>query len=141
LFQLPGRRLSNAPEYVGTGSVGWTPPIGSSGLRGLAYADFRYQSRINTGSDLNLEKDQVGVAVVNARLGLRGGGETDAWALEFWAQNLFDADYTQVGFNTPLQGGGETRGVQSGQQPSATRLYGAFLAEPRTFGVTVRTRF
>jgi iron complex outermembrane receptor protein len=141
LFQLPGRRLSNAPEYVGTGSVGWTPPIGSSGLRGLAYADFRYQSRINTGSDLNLEKDQVGVAVVNARLGLRGGGEADAWALEFWAQNLFDADYTQVGFNTPLQGGGETRGVQSGQQPSATRLYGAFLAEPRTFGVTVRTRF
>jgi iron complex outermembrane receptor protein len=141
LFQLPGRRLSNAPEYVATGSAGWTPPIGSTGLHGLAYADFRYQSRINGGSDLNLEKDQQGVVVVNARLGVRGGGDADGWALELWAQNLFDADYTQLGFNTPLQGGGETRAVQTRQQPSATRLYGAFLAEPRTFGVTARTKF
>jgi iron complex outermembrane receptor protein len=141
LFQLPGRRLSNAPEYVVTGSAGFTPPIGTSGLRGLAYADFRYQSAINTGSDLNFEKGQEGVVVVNTRIGLRGGGEVDAWALEFWTQNLFDVEYTQVGFNTPLQGGGETRAVQSRQQPSATRLYSAFLAEPRTFGVTVRTKF
>jgi len=50
-------------------------------------------------------------------------------------------NYTQVGFNTPLQGGGETRAVQTGQQPNATRLYSAFLAEPRTFGVTARTKF
>jgi outer membrane receptor protein involved in Fe transport len=141
LFQLPGRRLSNAPEYVATGSAGWTPPIGGTGLHGLAYADFRYQSRINTGSDLNLEKDQEGVFVVNARLGLRGGDPASEWALELWAQNLLDTDYTQVGFNTPLQGGGETRAVLTGQQPSATRLYSAFLAEPRTFGVTVRTKF
>jgi iron complex outermembrane receptor protein len=140
LFQLPGRRLSSAPGYVVTGSAGWTPPIGSGGLTGLVYADFRYQSEINTGSDLNFEKGQPGVMVVNARLGLRGGGDY-GWALEFWAQNLFDVDYTQIGFNAPLQGGGETRAVQSLQQPSATRLYGAFLAEPRTYGVTVRTRF
>jgi outer membrane receptor protein involved in Fe transport len=139
LFQLPGRRLSNAPQFVVTGSAAWTPAIGGSGLRGLVYADARYQSGINTGSDLNLEKTQDSVTVVNARIGLRGAN--DEWSLEFWAQNLFDVNYTQVGFNTPLQGGGETRAVQTLQQPNATRLYSAFLAEPRTFGVTARTKF
>jgi hypothetical protein len=31
--------------------------------------------------------------------------------------------------------------VLRGQQASANRLYGAFLAEPRTYGMTVRTKF
>jgi iron complex outermembrane receptor protein len=139
LFQLPGRRLSSAPEYTATGAVSWTPAIGGGGLHGLVYVDTRYQSRINSGSDLNLEKDQKGFAVVNARLGLRGPG--DEWGIELFAQNLFNADYAQIGFNTPLQGGGETRAVAGGYQPSATRLYSAFLGEPRTYGLTVRTRF
>ncbi|MCA3255253.1 MAG: TonB-dependent receptor [Alphaproteobacteria bacterium] len=145
LFQLPGRQVSNAAKHVVTGAATWNPEIaGSNGLRGLVYADFRYQSAINTGSDLDVEKTQPGVMVVNARLGVQGPDRK--WAVEFWAQNLFDVDYTQVSFDAPLQGSNTQRAVglvQANGAPvtSSTALYGAFLAEPRTYGVTLRTRF
>jgi len=139
LFQLPGRRVSNSSEFVVTGATSWTPPIGNSGLSALVYADFRYQSDINTGSDLDLEKAQDGVMVVNARIGIRGRDER--WALEFWGQNIFNVDYYQVGFDAPLQGSGTRRGVQQGFYSSASGLYGAFLAEPRTYGITLRGKF
>ena len=141
-FQLPGRRISNSGLYTVTGAVGWTPPIGGSGLSALVYADFRYQSEINTGSDLDFEKIQQGVMVVNARVGLRGGDQR--WGIEFWAQNLFDVDYKQVAFDSPIQPGGSfntIRGVQSGFQARRNQLFSSFLAEPRTYGVTVRTKF
>jgi outer membrane receptor protein involved in Fe transport len=141
-FQLPGRRLSNSGLYTITGAAGWTPPIGGSGLSGLVYADFRYQSELNTGSDLDVEKIQQGVMIVNARVGLRG--PESRWGIELWAQNLLDTDYKQVGFDAPIQPGGSfntIRGVQSGFQARRNQLFNAFLAEPRTYGVTVRTKF
>jgi outer membrane receptor protein involved in Fe transport len=141
LFQLPGRRVSNAPKWTLTSSAAWTPPIGGSGLRGLVYADVRYMSKYNTGSDLDIEKNQKGFAVVNARVGLRGPDES--WGLEVWAQNLFDKNFEQVAFDAPLQSvpsGTTQRGVEAGFYPRATQLYGAFLGEPRTFGVTLRGR-
>ena len=61
--------MSNAPEYVVTGSAAWTPVVGNN-LRGLLYSDFRFQSEFNTGSDLFVEKEQNGVMVVNARAGI-----------------------------------------------------------------------
>lgn len=137
-FQLPGRRLSSSALYTITGSAGWTPPIGGSGLTGLVYADFRYQSELNTGSDLDIEKEQEGVMIVNARVGLQG--PDGMWSVELWAQNLLDVDYKQVAVDAPLQGSGTTRGTQMFGTRS-TQLYGAFLAEPRTYGVTVRTKF
>jgi outer membrane receptor protein involved in Fe transport len=138
LFQLPGRRISNAPEWTATGSVAWTPPLGSGGLRGLLYFDGRYMSRYNTGSDLDIEKTQKGFTVFNGRVGVHGPG--DVWALELWGQNLFNRHFIQVAFDAPLQGSGTTRGVQAGFYPRSTQLYGAFLGEPRTFGVTLRAK-
>src|SRR3954447_17561005 len=44
LFQLPGRRISNAPLWTITSSLAWTPPIGGSGMRALLYVDGRYMS-------------------------------------------------------------------------------------------------
>ncbi|TVV75812.1 TonB-dependent receptor [Sphingomonas solaris] len=139
LVNLPGARVSNSAVYTVTTGAGWTPALGTGGLRGLIYADMRYQSDINTGSDLFFEKRQDGFVTVNARVGLTG--EDGAWALEFWGQNIFDTDYTQVAFNAPTQGLGDTISVARGLQTSTNRLYGAFLAEPRTYGVTVRTKF
>jgi outer membrane receptor protein involved in Fe transport len=140
LFQLPGRHLSNAPLWTGTSSLAWTPPIGGSGLRGLFYVDVRASSKYNTGSDLDVEKEQKAFAVFNGRVGVHG--PEDSWGIELWAQNLFNKDYMQVAFDAPLQGGGgrgETeRGVEQGFYTRATQLYGAFLAEPRTYGVTLR---
>ena len=105
-------------------------------MRGLVYADVRYMSQYNTGSDLDIEKTQDSVAVVNGRIGLHGPDEV--WGVELWAQNLFNKDYMQIAFDAPLQGTGTTRGVEQGFYTRATQLYGAFLAEPRTFGVTLR---
>jgi outer membrane receptor protein involved in Fe transport len=146
LFQLPGRRISNSAEWTATGSFAWTPPIGGSGLRGLVYADVRHMSRFNTGSDLDLEKTQDAFNVVNARVGLHG--PDNRWAIELWSQNLFDEDFMQVAFDAPIQGGCTTRGAiagfcgttSSGVPNRATQLFGAFLGEPRTFGVTLRGR-
>ena len=48
--------------------------------------------------------------------------EDKAWAVEAFAQNLFNDTYYQVGFNSVLQSGS----------------YNAFLGQPRTYGVTLR---
>jgi iron complex outermembrane recepter protein len=146
LANLPGSRLSNSSEYVATGSFSWTPPIGDSGLSGLVYVDTRLQSDTNTGSDLDFEKFQDAFAVTNARIGLRGTEQK--WALEFWAQNIFNVNYQQVSFDAPLQGGNSpaspvSAGVNSARRfgTGSNQLYGAFLAEPRTYGVTARFKF
>lgn len=138
LFQLPGSRLSNSSQYVATGSFSWTPPVGGNGMSALFYTDFRYQSDINTGSDLDFEKRQDGVAIVNARVGLRGAEKK--WGVELFAQNVFNTNYQQVSFDAPLQGSGTTASTQR-FGTATSQLYGAFLAEPRTYGVTVRTKF
>ena len=72
LRRLPGRRVSNAPSTVVTGSSSWTPPIGGSGLSGLFYIDGRWSSGYNTGSDLFPQKTQNSFGIVNGRLGIRG---------------------------------------------------------------------
>ncbi len=137
LFNLPGRPLSNAPDLAHTGAVTWTPAVDNA-MRALVYVDWRLQSDNNTGSDLFDEKRQQPVLQVNARLGLNGNDSR--WAVELWAQNLFNEDFQQVAFNAPLQGGGTVAQTARGG-PNATTLFGSFLAEPRQFGVTLRTRF
>ena len=138
LWQLPGRQISNAPKWTITGSAAWTPPIGGSGMHALIYADARYMSKFNTGSDLDIEKMQKSFTVVNGRIGIEG--PDDRWGIELWAQNLFDKTYKQVAFDAPIQGapGTTTRAVEAGFFPRATQIYGAFLGEPRTFGLTLR---
>jgi outer membrane receptor protein involved in Fe transport len=136
---LPGRQVSNAPRYVATGSVTWTPPIGDSGLSGLVYFDTRLSGDYNTGSDLFPQKGQDGFAVVNGRIGLRGKDER--WAIEFWGQNLFNKGYTQVAFNSPFQAGATAPNFTASQFPGGAQIFSAFLAEPRTYGVTLRGKF
>jgi len=142
LFLLPGSINSNAPEYVATVSFAWTPPLGSSGLSGLVYFDGRMTGDYNTGSDLFPEKIQDGYSIWNVRVGVRGPDER--WAVEFWGQNVFNTKYTQVAFNTPLQGAGSVAQVQAIGAPSfaaGTQLFSAYLAEPRTYGITLRGKF
>lgn len=136
---LPGKRVSNAPEWVVTSSVAWTPSLGSSGWSGLVYVDSRMSSDYNTGSDLFPQKAQDGFALVNARIGVRG--PDDKWALELWAQNVFDQDYAQVAFNTPFQAGTSSAPFVYPSYPGGRQLFSQFLAEPRTYGVTLRTKF
>jgi outer membrane receptor protein involved in Fe transport len=142
---LPGNNISNAPRSVATASLAWTPRIGSS-LRGLFYVDGRLTSDYNTGSDLFPQKLQQSYAVVNGRIGLQSAN--GGWSVELWAQNLFDKDYAQVAFNSPFQAGGSTTPPWAPgftfapfidpQYPGSRQLFSMFLAEPRTFGVTLR---
>lgn len=138
LFLLSGRRMSNAPANVVTVSATWTPELGSSGLHGLLYADTRMTSDYNTGSDLFPEKQQEGFATVNARIGVRGA--QSAWSLELWGQNVFNKQYQQVAFNAPFQGSNSIAQTQAFGL-TANQLFASYLAEPRTFGVTARTKF
>jgi len=143
LYLLEGNTNSNAPRYVVTGSVSWTPPLGSSGLTGLVYVDARATSSYNTGSDLYPEKKQQGYTVANARLGVRGPDER--WAIELWGQNIFNERYTQVAFNSPLQSSApNNQSVNQLGRSGATmsnQLFSAYLAEPRTYGITLRGKF
>jgi outer membrane receptor protein involved in Fe transport len=149
LRELPGSRISNAPEMVGTGALAFTPRLGSNGLSGLFYVDARISSRYNTGSDLFPQKGQDSYAIVNGRIGVRGPDEN--WSLELWGQNLFNKNYSQVAFNSPFQQGGSTQPPFAAgfthapfidpQYPGGRQLFSQFLAEPRTFGVTFRVKF
>ena len=138
LFQLPGERVSGSSKLTLTSSFAWTPPIGSSGMRGLFYIDVRKQSKLNTGSDLDLEKIENGYAVVNGRIGISGPDQR--WAVELWANNLFDEVYYQIAFDAFGQGSGTQRGVERGFYPRSNQLFGTFLGDPRTFGVTLKSR-
>lgn len=139
LRKLPGNNLSNAPKWTVTSSATWTPPIGNTGLTGLVYVDSRLTGDYNTGSDLFPQKAQDGYVLVNARLGLRG--RDDRWGIEVWAQNVFNIDYTQVAFNSPFQEGGTTAAFSDPQFPGGRQIFSAFLAEPRTYGLTLRGKF
>ncbi|MDB5575820.1 MAG: TonB-dependent receptor, partial [Bradyrhizobium sp.] len=138
---LPGDNLSNAPEIVVTTAVTWTPPLGSSGLSGLFYVDGRLSDDYNSGSDLFPQKEQDSFFVMNARIGIRGPGQK--WALEFWGQNILNAQYTQVAFSSPFQAGGANNPAftPDARYPGGAQIFSAFLAEPRTYGVTIRGKF
>ena len=139
LRKLPGSQLSNAPKYTVTGSAAWTPQIGNSGYSLLFYVDTRLVSDYNTGSDLFPQKGQDSFALMNGRIGLRG--PNDHFAIELWAQNVFNRQYAQVAFNTPFQAGTTSAPFTDPQYPGGRNLFSQFLAEPRTFGVTLRGKF
>jgi iron complex outermembrane recepter protein len=143
LFQLPGNNVSNSSEYAATAGISWTPPIGGTGLTGLVYFDTRLQSDTNTGSDLDIEKEQDGFVVVNGRVGLYA--DKRRFGVELWGQNLLNKKYFQIGADMPLQGSGTYASVaapaSSGFPATANQLFVGFPGEPRTYGITVRGSF
>jgi iron complex outermembrane recepter protein len=115
-------RLSFAPLWSGVVAATYTIPISSS-LEFRASINEKYSSSYNTGSDLDPRKLQGAYGLLNARLGL--GSPDGKWTVEVWGANLADKGYYQVGFDAPFQ----------------FNQIDAFLADPRTFGITVRTKF
>ncbi|MFP3943868.1 MAG: TonB-dependent receptor domain-containing protein, partial [Alphaproteobacteria bacterium] len=124
ISNLAGRQLTNAPLWVVTSSITYRKPIPNTNLEAWAHTDFRIDSGYNTGSDLDPVKEQDGYTVVNAQIGV---GDLDGvWELSLWARNLFDKNYQQIAFDLPLQ---------------SNDGWGTFLADPRTYGATLRARF
>ena len=122
LAKLPGARASFAPLWSASAAVTYQWDFGPS-LIGRFNIGAKYSSEYNTGSDLDPEKAQPAYTVVNARVGI--GAKNRRWMVEAWALNLFDEEYTQVGFDAPLQ----------------TGSWNAFLGAPRTYGVTLRVSY
>jgi iron complex outermembrane recepter protein len=94
-------------------------------VRGLVFVNARMVDDYNTGSDLLYGKEQDSYVVVNGRVGVTNIG--GVFSIEGWASNLFNVDYSQVAFNTPFIAPQQT--------------YSAYLAEPRTYGVTLRAKY
>ena len=132
LNKLPGSQISFAPEWSGTAAVTYEWDMGSN-LMGRVNVGAKYMSEFNTGSDLDVEKLQEAYTIFNARFVV--GSQDDRWTVEFWAQNLFDEDYVQVGFDGPLQ----TNALGTPGDPRNT--YNAFLGAPRTYGMTFRVKY
>jgi len=139
LALLPGSRMSLAPEWSASGSVTYETPVGDN-LKARFNVGAKYSSDYNTGSDLFPPKVQKDYTLVNARVAL--GTEDDKWTIELWGQNLFDEEYTQVGFNGFLQGSSGLSATNATYNPALdTITYDAFLGAPRTYGMTLRAKF
>jgi iron complex outermembrane recepter protein len=115
-------RLSFAPLWSGVAAATYTVPI-SDALEFHANVNEKYNSSYNTGSDLDPRKLQGAYGLVGARLGL--GAPGGKWAVELWGANLTNKSIYQVAFDAPFQ----------------PNQVDAFLADPRTFGITLRTKF
>ena len=125
-----GQQMTHAPKWTGVAGATMRFPIGT--LEGAFHVDARYTSEHNTGSDLDIEKQQDAFTVVNARLMLSCAG-TPRWTVDLWARNLLDEDYFVTAFDAPLQG--------SGTGPGSTQSFNAFLGNPREYGVSFRYEF
>jgi hypothetical protein len=130
LYRLPGTRLSFAPKYSFTYSVGYEHDLWGDFV-GRIHADTKYSSSYNTGSDLQPLKVQKGFFLVNGRIAV--GPRSERYTVELWAQNLFNQNYKQVAFNGTLQG--------TETDAPSVRTYDAFLGAPRTWGATLRAKF
>ncbi len=139
LALLPGSRMSLAPKYSASGSLTYEAPIGDA-LKARFNIGAKYSSSYNTGSDLFPPKMQKAFTVVNGRVGI--GSADERWTVELWGQNLLNEKYTQVAFNGFLQGSSGLGATQATYVPANdTITYDAFLGAPRTYGVTLRSKF
>lgn len=127
LARLPDSQLTNSPEWTATTAITYERPLFHGAVNGLFYLDARYVDDQNTGSDLRPSKLQPAYTLFNGRIGISSPNEN--WSLELWGRNLTDEEYGQIMFDVPLQLG------------SLGPAQGAFLGDPRTYGVTLRARY
>ncbi|MEL0212280.1 MAG: TonB-dependent receptor, partial [Novosphingobium sp.] len=85
-----------------------------------AHADYAHRSSFNTSATNSVWAQVPGFGIANARIGLKT--DDGLWDLSVWARNLFDKDYF-------LNLSAANTGVVTAQ-----------VGEPRTYGVTLRTR-
>ncbi|MDI3258612.1 MAG: TonB-dependent receptor [Sinobacteraceae bacterium] len=119
---LSGRQLTNAPRWTVNAGAEYRLPLPWWDAVLFTDASMRYQSAVNTGSDLDPAKAQGGYALLNGRLGL---DLPHGWQLALWGANLTDQYYRMVVFNSPGQ----------------TGSYNAYVGLPRTYGIQITKDF
>ena len=120
---LTGRQIPGVPKFTYTLGVDASQPLlerGGSTLELYGHADFSHRSSLNTTVSLSRYGEVEGYGILNARIGVRlADGSIDA---SIWARNLTDTEYFQT------------------LSPANTGAITAIIGEPRTIGVTLRTK-
>ncbi|MGB7404323.1 MAG: TonB-dependent receptor [Pacificimonas sp.] len=131
---LCGVSLTNAPEFVGIAGATYENDISGTSLDFFLNGQVRMESDRRTSTqkfDPAITTSQVlvpfdtqdGNIKVNLRAGI--GSQDDLWTIEGFVTNLTNEVTRGVTFNTVLRSGSRS----------------AFVQEPRSYGVTVRTKF
>jgi iron complex outermembrane receptor protein len=115
---LTGQPLSGVPKFTYALGGDVAQPVGS--VEVYAHADFSHRSGYYTAASNSRYSLVPGYGLLNARIGVRSGnGVVD---VSIWARNLLNKDYFQT------------------LTPANTGLVTGLVGDPRTFGVTVRTK-
>ena len=120
---LSGKPLPGVPKFAWSVGADANAPLGDLGGREIglyAHADYAHRSSFNTSATNSAWAQVPGYGVANARIGLKT--DDGLWDLSLWAKNLFDKDYF-------LNLSAANTGAVTSQ-----------IGEPRTYGITLRTR-
>lgn len=148
VLSLCGNDLTNAPRHVVIAGFNYDREIGNNlefGLNGSVRleSDRRTstQAVLVSGPTVLTTKNPFDIQDGNAKINLRAGfGAQDGqWRIEIFGNNITDVTTRNVTFNVPLRGGAFIPGALGANGAGIAR--GAFLQEPRTYGVTLRTKF
>jgi len=123
LQDLTGEQLPGVPKFTYTLGGDVSAPLTSLGGREVSvyvHGDFSHRSSFNTSSSNSIYADVPGYGVANARIGFKT--DDGLFDLSVWARNLFDKNYFQ------------TLSAQN------TGIVTALIGEPRTVGLTLRTK-
>lgn len=152
---LCGYSVVNAPKWVVVSGFDYSKDIGSDLNIGLnASARLESDRRTNSqavsgvaagtgtlGATRNLILTPHDIQDGNLKVNLRAGiGRQDGlWRVEFWGNNIFNVITYGINTSGPLRGVGSLPGPNNAGGIGASRV--VFPQEPRTYGVTLRSKF
>ncbi len=126
---LCGLALTNAPDFTGIWGATWEDNFQGFGQEMTYFlnGNVRFSTERRTGTRPGPVTPLLEIQDENTKLNFRVGfGRADGlWTIEGWINNATDEQTRSITFNVPLRTGTE----------------GAFIEEPRTYGVTLRSRF
>ncbi len=121
---LDNQRVTNSPLWQASTGVLIDQELPFwGGMRYTANANWAFRSSLNTGSDLDPEKQQGSYSIFNGQIGLRTSD--DRYEVTLWGQNLTDKEYRTIVFDSVSQ----------------TGSWSTFVGSPRMWGVTLKTNF
>lgn len=118
---LSGRNLPGVSKYSVSGGLDYAADI-SSETQAYINGNYIYRSGFNAAYNLAEDAWIKGYGVTNASLGIRSSNRS--WDISLYVRNLFNTKY----FNT------------LGPAAFNTGQYSGGLGDPRTYGITLRTK-
>ncbi len=120
---ISGQWLPGVSKWAFSWGGEYNVPTSFLGLSGAAYFgyDGNYRSKFSSNASRSIYTDIDGYGLHNFRVGFR----TELFDVFGWLRNAFDQDYFESLAVTP----------------GSTGLISAQLGDPRTFGLTLRTKF